>query len=79
MAKTKENKCMIRMNTIHKCHIIASLLEWMNHRLSMTNNLEETLFSLNHSFFKSVALQIECTHFDFAFIKRDLKKWIFYL
>ena len=64
MSKTKENYRMIRMNTIHKCHIIDSLLERMNHRLSMTNNLEETLLSLTHSYFKSVALQIEGTNFD---------------
>ena len=61
------------MNNIHKCHIIASLLERMNHRLSMTmtNNLIETL---SHSYFKSVVLQIEAQILIFACITRDVKK-----
>ena len=59
------------MNNIHKCHIIVSLLERMNHRLSMTNNLIETL---SHTNSKSVVLQIEAQILIFACITRDVKK-----
>ena len=59
------------MNIIHKCHIIDSLLERMNHRLSMTNNLIETL---SHTNSKSVVLQIEAQILIFACITRDVKK-----